>query len=740
MVYQRQYIACLNQFDLIFQNLDLHKADLVSSNLSSPTGNNKYPKILDNVERLATVAQANGKQSSLNKISGAQEVDEPQNHKSTRNQDDLKVLNDTESSITVSEANDEESQVESVEKGEYLKALNNPGTSINIAGTDGKQSTPNRDSSAQEVSESQPNDSDENEVCLNIMNDTGTYVRIEVDDAVQVTINNVHSPQELNEPQICEPVRSPQELNEPQICEPVRKEEYAKLSNNEETLSTVAEGDGERYNFNKLTNKLEDSSRQELDKPNKPQSQEVTPQSLEGYREEECPKVSGRAGTRIKEIAHNNPQRLSSSKISNCFTKLVKRERTSIQEKVDEPIKGTPSKVPIKSISSESQTHIEKITRNNVTFTQKLSEYKLCECDLNIELEDHQRLTKRVKTRMDKRATGARKIRHNRALNTVEISTVEKVGFPTFQCSGQIAYPKRIKRTEMASDENADNAEASDEIQEPRAKRKKTQVSTEQEPSGSQVCECDCQEESSKQVIRVETPSHEDVDELLVVHNDVSGIKKPSPMFQCTGQVAYPKRMKHTEIDIDGNSDNLETVDNETQQPHAKRRKTQSESQMSDCDLQEEHPNHVNIAKTHISEKEDITQNKVSTTKEASESQVSEFEETYRKVFDSLCNQVASARKRSSILGCNRQVEHQKSALLMETPENADDPQVIQKKVPTSQTPSVSACASEHRDDVSALKTKRRKSSGFYTGDVSFARTVLERWIREHVSDGEDEN
>lgn len=682
----------------------------MSSNLSSPTGNNKYPKILDNVERPATAAQANGKQSSLNTISSAQEIDEPQNHKSTRNQDDLKVLNDTESSITVSEANDEESQVESVEKEEYLKALNDPGTSINISGTDREQSTPNRDSSAQEVSESQPNDSDENEVCLNIMNDTGTYVRIEVDDAVQVTINNVHSPQELSESQ---------------ICEPVRKEEYAKVSNNEETLSTVAEGDGERYNFNKLTNKLEDSSRQELDKPNTPQSQEVTPQSLEGYREEECP-----------------------------------NERTSIQEKVDEPIKGTPSKVPTKSISRESQTHIEKLTRNNITFTQKLSEYKLYECDLNIELEDDQRLTKRVKKRYestnegdlllnlekcakttkDKRPTGARKIRYNRALNTVEISTVEKVGFPTFQCSGQTAYPKRMKRTEMASDENADNAEASDEIQEPRAKRKKTQVSTEQEPSGSQVCECDCQEESTKQVIRVETPSNEDVDELLVVHNEISGIKKPSPMFQCTGQVAYPKRMKRTEIDIDGNSDNLETVDNETQQPHAKRRKTQSESQMSDCDLQEEHPNHVNTAKTHISEKEDITQNKVSTTKEASESQVSEFEETYRKVFVSLCNQVASAQKRSSILGCNRQVEHQKSALLMETPENADDPQVIQNKVPTSQTPSVSACASEHRDDVSALKTKRRKSSGFYTGDVSFARTVLERWIREHVSDGEDEN
>ena len=92
---------------------------------------------------------------------------------------------------------------------------------------------------------------------------------------------------------------------------------------------------------------------------------------------------------------------------------------------------------------------------------------------------------------------------------------------------------------------------------------------------------------------------------------------------------------------------------------------------------------------------------------------------------------------------CPKSVNRTEATASSELDENMDDTQITCIKVPASRSPSGPARASEHGDatnDLPALKTKRQIPRGIYTGDVSFARAVLERWIRENVKDRESEN
>ena len=247
---------------------------------------------------------------------------------------------------------------------------------------------------------------------------------------------------------------------------------------------------------------------------------------------------------------------------------------------------------------------------------------------------------------------------------------------------------------------------------------------SQQKSSESEICLCQSGDKSPKQEKRAEPPACSDGGERPDVHIKISTSPKRSPY---NGHFVHPRRVKRTQLKIDEKADTVLTIDRKMQEPQAKSEKMLGEIQVPQCHHPEIDP------KTRVSENVDCSQNEVSSTTETGTCQFCGCNVETPQV---LLNKRDGIHKQSSLLGCDHQLQQLRQMVFLGKPmdENADKLQ---------NNPDESSRESEHRDAINCqavLRTNRRTLRAIYTGDVSFARAVLEKWVKENVKDGEDQS
>jgi hypothetical protein len=591
---------------------------------------------------------------------------------------------------------------------------------LGVAGANDEQRKSQKVSTTQDVSQTKASTPDKDEL-LNILNNSESYVRIEVDERGLLSISDVESPEELSDSQIVESAAKGKRADDP---------EEPRIS-------------GERVN------ETENSGRKENPSTLPRDAETLTTQSKTSYTSE-----------------------------------LKKQKSRSVLNSVEEPVNVSDGSTQIttaivtssdednRSVINSGREGGNVAVKNLINSSPKQGKYKLFECDLKIEVDKWPQLTRQVKSNRYTQRKNTKKGKKNergfvKADSQVRSAHQSKSEIYFCTCgdnspkeltemtSGENTsrklhakninsnstsqkrapkndhsiHPTGMKPSEITSNENAENVENLDKrIQESPIGYEKTQSETTKEFPSKRKRERWSGLPDTKQKELIKTTACEDTSQPLDVRDIDSTLQKRA------GKNDHSLHRRVTKL----TEDNIETADQGNQEPPVRHEETQSETT-------KEHPKKRKRGKRLYTKQKELF--------EATENEQTN-QPLHVQNFDSTLQKRAPKNEHPLY----RRVTKLAEITANEIADNVEIAGQGNKEPPVrheerqSETPKEDLDKGEcgiwylagtaknnkrKRGECSTLPPETTKSKVSNT-NVSFARAVLERWIRENVKDGKE--